>query len=61
MTTIQVRAIENARADMARARKQLQRVRLQETRYRGVPTVCDMKTPCEIHGTFMYRGRPYTK
>ena len=61
MTTIQVRAIEQAREDMKRARKQLQRVRLQETRYRGVPTIVDVKEPREIHGTFMYRGRTYTK
>ncbi len=61
MTTIQVRAIENARAEMERARKELDRVRLQETRYRGVPTITDSKKPREIHGTFIYRGRTYTK
>ena len=61
MTTLQVRAIENARNEMARARKNLERVRLQETRYRGIPTVTDSQAPVEIHGTFMYRGHAYTK
>jgi len=61
MTTLQVRAIQNARTEMKRARKEFERVRLQETRYRGIPTVTDEKTPVEIHGTFIYRGRTYTK
>ena len=61
MTTIQVRAIENARAEMERARKELDRVKLHETRYRGVPTIVDNEIPSEVHGTFVYRGRTYTK
>ena len=61
MTTIQVRAIENARAEMERARKELNLVRLSETRYRGVPTIVDHKEPREVHGTFVYRGHTYTK
>ena len=61
MTTIQARAIENARSEFVRARKELQHMRLSETRYRGVPTVTNSQTPVEIHGTFMYRGHAYTK
>ena len=61
MTTIQVRAIEKAHKEMDRARKNLERVRLQETRYRGIPTVTNSQTPVEIHGTFMYRGHTYPK
>ena len=61
MTTIQVRAIQNARAEMERARKELNRVKLQETRYRGVPTIVHSQEPSEVHGTFVYRGQTYTK
>ena len=60
MTTIQANAIVKAREEMKRARKELQRVQLQETRYRGIPTVQrEERTP--IHGTFTYRGIGYTK
>jgi predicted metal-dependent phosphotriesterase family hydrolase len=61
MTTIQVRAIENARQNVDRARKEMARVRLQETRYRGIPTIVDSTNTVETHGTFTYRGRIYTK
>ena len=60
MTTIQANAIIKAREEMKRAKKELERAKLQETRYRGIPTVNNwMRTP--IHGTFTYRGVEYTK
>ena len=61
MTTTQVRAIEKARKEMKRARNEMNRVKLQETRYRGIPTICDCKTSNEVHGTFSYRGNTYSK
>jgi len=61
MTTIQARAIVNAREEFVRARKELERVKLTETSYRGIPTVIDTVTPSEVHGTFIYRGHTYTK
>ena len=61
MTTIQARAIVNAREEFVRARKELERVKLTETSYRGIPTVIDVVNPSEVHGTFVYRGNTYTK
>ena len=60
MTTIQARAIENARSEFVRARKELQHMRLSETRYRGIPTVNNW-VRSEVHGEFTYRGVPYSK
>lgn len=60
MTDIQARAIENARREFIRAKNELNVHRLSETRYRGVPTVGD-NNGAETHGTFVYRGRTYTK
>ena len=60
MTTIEANAIVKAREEMKRAKKELQRAQLQETRYRGIPTVHNwVRTP--IHGSFTYRGVEYTK
>ena len=39
MTAIQARAIEKARQEYLRAKKEIDRLRLSETRYRGVRTV----------------------
>lgn len=61
MTTIQARAIERARSEFVRAQKELDRLRLSETRYRGVRTIKSDGPGEEIHGTFTYRGRTYTK
>ena len=61
MTQLQARAIENARRDFSRARKELNMTRLSETAYRGVPTIQERKEAAEVHGTFIYRGRTYTK
>jgi|GEM_PF-2604697 hypothetical protein len=60
MTTIQVRAIENARKDYQRARKELQRARLMETTYRGVPYCTDSHEPNTAHYCCTYRGISYT-
>ena len=60
MTNIQARAIENARKEMVRARKELDRAQLHETRYRGVPTVLSSNTD-SVHGLFTYRGVEYVK
>ena len=61
MTQIQARSIEKARREFERARNELQVHRLSETRYRGVPTIQDAQPASEVHGTFVYRGRTYTK
>jgi hypothetical protein len=61
MTQLQARAIEKARRDFDRARNELNVHRLSETAYRGVPTISERKQAAEVHGTFIYRGRTYTK
>ena len=61
MTKLQARAIENARREFERASKELRTHRLSETAYRGVPTIYERKEAAEVHGTFVYRGRTYTK
>ena len=61
MTQLQARAIENARREFERASKELRTHRLSETAYRGVPTISERKEAAEVHGTFVYRGRTYTK
>jgi hypothetical protein len=61
MTQLQARAIENARREFQRASKELRTHRLSETAYRGVPTISERKEAAEVHGTFVYRGRTYTK
>ena len=60
MTNIQVMSIENARKSMARARKELQLAKLNDTVYRGTRYSIEHQ-PTETHGTFVYRGRTYTK
>ena len=61
MTQLQARAIENARREFQRASKERRTHRLSETAYRGVPTISERKEAAEVHGTFVYRGRTYTK
>jgi len=60
MTTIQAQSLDNARKQMARARKELELARINDTHYRGVEytPVSGFK---KRHGTFVYRGRTYTK
>ena len=61
MTQLQARAIENARREFNRAKNELNMHRLNETAYRGVPTIRERQEAAEVHGTFIYRGRTYTK
>jgi hypothetical protein len=60
MTNVQVMSVENARKKMARARKELERAKLNDTVYRGARYSIHHE-PAETHGTFVYRGRTYTK
>ena len=60
MTTIQARSLDNARKSLVRARKELELARINDTHYRGVEYT-PVSTAHETHGTFVYRGRTYTK
>jgi len=60
MTNIQVMSLKNARHNMARARKELELARINDTHYRGVEYT-PISATHETHGTFVYRGRTYTK
>ena len=60
MSNIQIMSVENARKQMARARKELELARINDTHYRGVEYTPN-HTACETHGQFVYRGRTYTK
>ena len=53
-------SVERAREKVARARKELERARIMDTHYRGVEYTPDSHAK-ETHGTFVYRGRTYTK
>ena len=59
MTSLELRAIEKARAEYKRACKELRRVRISETAYRGVPYCTDKAAPKTTHATCVYRGIPY--
>jgi len=61
MTDLQARAIVNARNNFERARKELDQIKLSETRYRGNLYTTDSRHPQNIHGTFTYRGQTYEK
>ncbi len=60
MSNIHIMSVENARRNIARARKELERARIFDTHYRGVKSTTHAE-PAETHGTFVYRGRTYTK
>ncbi len=60
MSNVQIMSIESARKQMARARKELELAKLNDTVYRGTRYSIHHE-PAETHGTFMYRGRTYTK
>ena len=60
MTNIQVMSLKNARRNMARARKELELARINDTHYRGVEYT-PISSTNDTHGTFVYRGRTYTK
>ena len=53
-------SLDNARKQMARARKELELARINDTHYRGVEYT-PVSGSHETHGTFVYRGRTYTK
>ena len=60
MSNVHIMSIESARKKVARARKELERARIMDTHYRGVPSTVGAE-PAETHGTFVYRGRTYTR
>ena len=60
MTNIQVMSLKNARQSMARARKELELARINDTHYRRVEYT-PVSNSVETHGTFVYRGRTYTR
>ena len=60
MSNIHIMSVERAREKVARARKELERARIMDTHYRGVEYTPDSHAK-ETHGTFVYRGRTYTK
>ena len=53
-------SVERAREKVARARKELERARIMDTHYRGIEYT-PVSTKKETHGTFVYRGRTYTR
>ena len=61
MTPVQVQGLEAARRAYKRARKELEAARLREVAYRGVHYDMPNRPEAETHGTFVYRGRTYTK
>ena len=60
MSNVQIMSIEKARKNMARARKELELARINDTHYRGVEYTPESHASVS-HGTFVYRGRTYTK
>ena len=60
MSDLTIMSVQNARRNMARARKELERAKLMDTSYRGVHYT-PVSEAAETHGTFVYRGRTYTK
>ena len=60
MSDLTIMSVQNARRNMARARKELELARINDTHYRGVEYTPVSYTK-ETHGTFVYRGRTYTK
>jgi len=60
MSDLTIMSVENARKKVARARKELERAKILDTNYRGVHYTPGSAAPA-VHGTFVYRGRTYTK
>ena len=60
MSNVQILSIESARKQMARARKELELAKINDTVYRGTRYSIHHE-PAETHGTFVYRGRTYSK
>ena len=61
MTSVQTQGLVEARRKMVRARKEFESARLREAAYRGVHYDLPNRPQEETHGTFVYRGRTYTK
>ena len=61
MTTVQTQGLLNARERMLRAKREFESARLREVAYRGVHYDVPNRPGEETHGTFVYRGRTYTK
>jgi|TARA_Y100000289_G_C3795599_1_gene86310 hypothetical protein len=61
MSQVQLMGLEAARNKMLRARKEFEAARLREVAYRGVHYDMPNRPEEETHGTFVYRGRTYTK
>ena len=61
MTTVQSQGLLNARERMLRAKREFESARLREVTYRGVHYDVPNRPEEETHGTFVYRGRTYTK
>jgi len=53
--------LEAARKKMLRAQKEFQAARVREVAYRGVHYDIPNRPEDSTHGTFVYRGRTYTK
>ena len=61
MTTVQTQGLVNARERMLRAKREFESARLREVAYRGVHYDMPNRPQEETHGSFVYRGRTYTK
>ena len=61
MTTVETQGLINARRNVLRARKELESARIREVAYRGVHYDLPNRPEEETHGTFVYRGRTYSK
>ena len=61
MTTVQTQGLLNARERMLRAKREFESARIREVAYRGVHYDVPNRPQEETHGTFVYRGRTYTK
>jgi len=61
MTNVQVRGLTNTRKQIQRAKLELSTLRLRETTYRGVHYDMPNRPEEATHGTFVYRGRTYSK
>ena len=61
MTNVQVRGLTKTRKQIQRAQLELSTLRTRETTYRGVHYDVPNRQSQNNHGTFVYRGRTYTK
>ena len=61
MTTVQTQGLVNPRERMLRAKREFESARLREVAYRGVHYAMPNRPQEETHGSFVYRGRTYTK